>query len=60
MSTRYLAALVAPPTLELVPSSVDQDSTATATLTSKAISAKPIRHYVWVYDLSGTKVDVLA
>ena len=60
MSARFTAALVGDPPILLVPAEVQQESSATVSLTIKGVSARPSRHYVWVYDLSGTKVDVIA
>jgi len=61
MSARFTAVL-APSGLavELDPDPIVQSSTVTATIIAKGVSARPARHYVWVYDLSGTKVDVVA
>lgn len=47
-------------TVVLDPDPIVQSSTVTATMTVKGASVRPARHYVWVYDLSGTKVDVIA
>ena len=47
-------------TVLLDPDPIVQSSTVTATLTVKGASARPTRHYVWIYDLTGTKVDVIA
>ena len=62
MSTARFTAALAPLNLvgEISPTEIVQGSSATATMTAKSASAVPARHYVWVYDLNGTKVDVLA
>lgn len=46
--------------VDLNPDPVIQASSATATLTSNFIQSIPNRHYVWVYNLAGVKVDVIA
>lgn len=60
-SARFTASLVGTvPEVLLDPDPVIQESTASVSLTAKGVSARPTRHYVWVYDLSGTRVDVIA
>lgn len=62
MSTaRFTAAIaVGLPTVDIDPDSVVQGSLAGASLKAKAIALAPSRHYVWIYDVSGVKVDVIA
>lgn len=44
----------------LVPDPIVQASQASATLISQIVIPKPRRYYVWVYDLEGEKVAVIA
>jgi hypothetical protein len=61
MSARFTAALTnAAVVVVLDPDPIVQSSTVTATMTVKGSSVRPARHYVWIYDLTGTKVDVIA
>jgi hypothetical protein len=46
--------------IELNPDPIVQGNSATATLTSNFVQSIPNRHYVWVYNLAGVKVDVIA
>ena len=60
-SVRFGAALadVAPSSI-LTPDPVVQDSFASAALLSLIVLAKPRRFYIWVYDLQGERVAVIA
>lgn len=44
----------------LVPDPIVQASQASAILISQVLIAKPRTYYVWVYDLEGEKVAVIA
>jgi hypothetical protein len=58
---RFSAAIATiVPTIELNPDVVLEGSSAQATLTTHFVQSIPIRHYVWVYNLAGVKVDVIA
>ena len=45
---------------DMDPVAVVQASVATASMETKAIPAKPSRHYIWIYDIEGVKHDVIA
>jgi len=48
------------PAPDMDPGAVVQASVASASMISKALPAVPSRHYIWIYDISGVKSDVIA
>lgn len=62
MSIRFTPVLIelSHGTATMAASSAVAASFASATLTTETVRATPSRHLVWVYNLHGTKVDVLA
>ena len=62
MSTVRFGAVLASPSINslVIPDLVVQASQASAVLISQIVIPKPRRYYVWVYDLEGEKVAVIA